>query len=113
MADLDFALDGLYAAGWWPQDGVDCRQNPDQRWYPSPETILNAFAQQNINLTISMPLCGHPVAVRWHTARSGTQSVMARNQAEALILAYTHAFSLGLGGCSMRDAKQQAVSEYA
>lgn len=113
MAELDFALDGLYAAGWWPEDGDDCRQSPDHRWYPSPETILNAFSRQSIDLVISMPLCGHPVTVRWHSVQGGLQTVTARTQTEALILAYTRSFVTCRRTRTGRDAPPQAISSDA
>jgi len=113
MADLDFALDGLYAAGWWPGDGDDCQQSPDQRWYPSPGAILNAFAQQSIDLVISMPLCGHPVTVRWHSTHGGLQTVTARGQTEALILAYTRSFMTSRSVQPGRDTPPQAISRNA
>lgn len=94
MTDMTFALDGLYAAGWWPSDGDDCRLSDDHRWYPSPETILDAFARNGTDLYISMPLIGHPVTVRWQTRQSGSQTVTAQTQTEALLLAFSRSFSV-------------------
>ncbi|MFG0245811.1 MAG: hypothetical protein ACF8MF_07165 [Phycisphaerales bacterium JB052] len=92
MHDLGFALDGLYAAGWWPSDSDDCQLSDDSRWYPSHKAILDAFAQQGIDLMITMPLSGHPVTVRWATPESGVQTVTARTQTEALLLAFARSF---------------------
>ena len=92
MPDMAFALDGLYAAGWWPRDGDDCIKSDDGRWFPSPDSILNSFAHRGIDLLISMPLSGHPVTVRWQTPSAGTQTVTARTQSTALLMAFSCAF---------------------
>ena len=92
MPNMAFALDALYAAGWWPRDGDDCLKGSDGRWHPSPDSILSSFAHQRVDLEISMPLCGHPVTVRWHTPSAGSQTVTARTQTTALLLAFSCAF---------------------
>ncbi|MAO21711.1 MAG: hypothetical protein CMJ25_13255 [Phycisphaerae bacterium] len=92
MHDLGFALDGLYAAGWWPSDSDDCRLSEDSRWYPSHNAILSEFTRRGIDLVITMPLSGHPVTVRWSTPQSGAQTVTARTQTEALLLAFARSF---------------------
>ena len=92
MTDLAFAIDGLYAAGWWPSDSDDCRLSNDSRWYPSLDSILDTFAGNGIDLIISMPLSGHPVTVGWHTAKSGPQTVTAQTQTEALLLAFSRTY---------------------
>lgn len=92
MTNLAFALDGLYAAGWWPSSGDDCQLSEDQRWYPSPSSVLEFFTRRGTDLEISLRLDVHQAAIRWHTPESGPQSITAATQTEALILAFTDSY---------------------
>lgn len=89
MSDLGFALDGLYACGWWPSDGDRCLQNADGRWYPDETMILQFFAQSLIHPQICQSPASGAVEVLWSSFYGGRQSVHGRFRMEALILAYT------------------------
>lgn len=60
MSELDFALDGLYAAGWWPSEGDHCLQAADNRWYPSQSMVLAYFRQSGIDLRQAACSPGRP-----------------------------------------------------
>ncbi|MBL4697530.1 MAG: hypothetical protein JKX70_01720 [Phycisphaerales bacterium] len=89
MSDLGFALDGLYASGWWPNDGDRCLQSSDGRWYPSEALMLEFFAQSIIRPTIRQSSVSSAVEVVWSSPKRGRQSVHGRSREEALILAFT------------------------
>jgi hypothetical protein len=93
MYDLEFAIDGLYAAGWWPADNEDCLQADDARWYPSTHQVHEAFAQSGIDISITMPSCGHPVTVRWSSSGCGHCTVTAQTRCEAMLLAFTQLYT--------------------
>ncbi len=93
MTEMAFALDGLYAAGWWPSVGDDCRRSADDRWIPSASTIYNAFAAAQIELRIVTPVSGHPITIRWNTPGRGPCTITARDPDVALIMAYTQIFA--------------------
>ncbi len=102
MPDLDFALDGLYACGWWPKDGDQCLQHTDGRWYPGESMILDSFAELFAVPDIRKSPSSIAVEVVWRSPRRGRQSVLGRSREEALILAFTslyleiHAFPVHL-----------------
>lgn len=92
MSDLDFALDGLYAAGWWPAQRDRCLQAPDHRWYPAPETIRAAFADAGIMLMERSGGHEHLLTLSWAIPGHGWESATARSRAAAYLLAYTHLY---------------------
>ena len=89
MSDLEFALDGLYACGWWPSDDDRCLQSGDGRWYPEESLILEAFASSVIKPQINESSSSEAVEVLWSSFKGGRQSVHGRSRSEAMILAFT------------------------
>ena len=92
MSELDFALDGLYAAGWWPSESDRCHKSQDQRWYPTPETMRQAFARSGIDLDTQCTGKGRPISISWEMHGHGCEKVTARTEETALLLAFTHLF---------------------
>ena len=88
MPDLRFALDGLYACGWWPSDGDRCLQHADTRWYPDESMILEYFAESIIHPQIRQSLSSSAVEVFWDSPTRGRCSVHGRTREEAMILAF-------------------------
>ncbi len=99
MPDLGFALDGLYACGWWPGDGDRCLQYTDGRWYPDESMVLESFAELDTFADIRKPTSSIAVEVVWRSPRRGRQSVLGRSREEALILAFTNLY-LEIHTCS-------------
>lgn len=89
MSDLGFALDDLYACGWWPSDGDRCLQHEDGRWYPDESVILAAFSESIIRPQFRQSSASASVEVVWSSPTRGRQVVRGRSQDEALILAFT------------------------
>lgn|GEM_PF-2999246 len=87
--DLDFALDGLYACGWWPGGGDGCDRAEDGRWYPSEAMVLQSFAAESIGVRVRESLVSDAVEVVWDSRAGGHQVTHGRSRAEALILAFT------------------------
>jgi len=89
MSDLGFALDGLYACGWWPSESDQCLQHSDGRWYPKESLIESTFAQSSIHLQIHQSPSSSVVEVVWISNSSGRQVVRGRSRDEAFLLAFT------------------------
>jgi hypothetical protein len=92
MSELDFALDGLYAAGWWPSESDQCLQSTDQRWYPTPDTIRNAFTHQGIELVDRSNGRNRLITLSWEIPGHGSETVTAQTEPAACLLAYTHLY---------------------
>jgi hypothetical protein len=92
MSELDFALDGLYAAGWWPSKSDRCLQSQDQRWYPTPQAIHQAFTRAGIDLKTHTTGIGRTISISWAMQGHGSETVIARTEEAALLLAFTHLF---------------------
>lgn len=92
MSDLGFAIDGLYAAGWFPASDDSCLQYEDGRWYPDESMILQCFAESIACPKIRTVVDSRAVEVTWYSPTSGRQSVHGRSRTEALIVAYTSLF---------------------
>ena len=92
MSELDFALDGLYAAGWWPGESDQCLQSADQRWYPSPEMVRASFCRSGIEIREQSNATDLHVSLTWEIPGHGWEAVTARSEAVALLLAYTHLY---------------------
>ena len=89
MDELDFAIDGLYAIGWWPADGDCCLRAEDGRWYPSEAIIRGYFAQSLVQLNITDSSSSASVQARWKSLNRASQSVRGRSRQETLLLAFT------------------------
>jgi len=92
MPDLAFALDDLYAAGWWPMPGDDCLKTPSGRWYPTPDLVRSRFRERGIELT---ELNDHSQSVHkliWNCPESGMTAMIARDPQVIAILAFTWLF---------------------
>ncbi|MDF1808595.1 MAG: hypothetical protein P1U42_02770 [Phycisphaerales bacterium] len=89
MSDLGFAIDDLYASGWWPASGDRCIQYDDGRWYPDESLIGQYFAQSIAHPKIKPTGSSHTVEVHWYSPTSGQHSVLGRSRTEAMILAFT------------------------
>ncbi len=96
MPDLGFALDGLYACGWWPTDDDRCRRYTDGRWYPDEPMILESFAELETFPDIRESTFSGAVEVVWRSSRRGRQSILGRSREEALILAFTSLYQENL-----------------
>jgi hypothetical protein len=92
MLNLGFALDGLYASGWWPANGDRCLQSSDGRWYPGESMILESFASSIARPQIRQAQSSSAVEVIWNSPKRGRQSVHGRSRQEALILAFTNLY---------------------
>ncbi len=92
MSDLRFALDDLYASGWWPSDGDRCLQYEDGRWYPDESVILAFFGKSIIHPQFHQSSASASVEVVWSTATRGRQAVRGRSREEALILVFTNLY---------------------
>ena len=90
MTDLGFAIDGLYASGWWPAESDRCALSQDGRWYPEELLILEQLNAAYIDLMLTESTISSAVEVEWVSPHRGRQSVHGRSKGEALILAYTH-----------------------
>jgi len=89
MSDLGFAIDDLYASGWWPASSDRCIQFDDGRWYPDESLICQYFAQSIARPKIKPAVSSQTVEVHWYSPASGQQSVLGRSRTEAMILAFT------------------------
>ena len=85
---LDFAIDGLYAAGWWPDDSDQCIQAHDGRWYPSESTVQTYFAHAFVRLIIKDSVSLASVQASWKSFCRAPQSVRGRSRQEAVLLAF-------------------------
>ena len=94
MSELDFALDGLYAAGWWPSQGDICLQTTDHRWYLSPDAIRVLFEKHNAELNERSDIAGKHLTLSWYIPGHGWESVTARSQSAAYLFAYTHLYQV-------------------
>lgn len=92
MSELDFALDGLYAAGWWPTQSDPCLQSPDQRWYPCPDMIRDHFAGAGIDLVERTRINDRHVTLSWVIPGHGREAVTAQTHDSAYLLAFTHLY---------------------
>lgn len=92
MSELDFALDGLYAAGWWPSEGDHCLQAADNRWYPSQSMVLAYFRQSGIDLRQAACSPGRPISLSWEMPGCGWETVTAKSHTVAHLLAFTHLY---------------------
>jgi hypothetical protein len=102
MSEIAFALDGLYAAGWWPSESDPCLQSDDdQRWYPTPSSIRAQLSRCGIDTEVSTPPEGHPTSISWSCPRYGSERVTARTETAAWLLAYTHLYPLLTGDRSV------------
>ena len=97
MSELDFALDGLYAAGWWPSESDPCLRSQDDRWYPSLDLIRANFAKSGIELHSRTAPAGHPFSVTWEIPGHGQETVTARTEESALLLAFTELYRVQSG----------------
>ncbi len=88
MDGLDFAIDGLYAAGWWPEDSDQCIQAHDGRWYPSESTVQAYFVHAFVQLTIKDSASLASVLASWKSFCRAPQSVRGRSRQEAMFLAF-------------------------
>lgn len=102
MPDLGFALDGLYACGWWPHDSDRCLQFTDGRWYPDDSMILEFFAQSITHPKVRNSVSSSAVEVVWSSPTRGRQSVHGRSREEAMILAFTSLY---------QESQAQALSK--
>lgn len=93
MPDMAFALDSLYAAGWWPGAGDDCRRAPDDRWYPSVESIRQTIAESGTKIEIVSSHDSHPITVRMRTPRRGVCTITARSLEIAMIMAFSQQYA--------------------
>lgn len=89
MDELEFAIDGLYASGWWPSDEDCCLQARDGRWFPSESMIQAEFTKEFVNLTISNSAESASVVASWKSLSRAPRSVRGRSRQETLVLAYT------------------------
>lgn len=94
MSELDFALDGLYAAGWWPTQNDHCLQSPDQRWYPAPDAIRTEFTKQGADLIKRSEQSENHCTLAWHVSGHAWESVTTQTESAAYILAYTHLYQV-------------------
>lgn len=92
MSELDFALDGLYAAGWWPSQSDHCLRSHDQRWCPSPDAIREAFAKQGADLIDRTDQGDKHHTLAWHVSGHAWETVTAQSESAAYILAFTHLY---------------------
>ncbi len=90
---LGFAIDGLYACGWWPNNEDQCLQDTDGRWYPGESMIIESFAQSACHPKVRKMDQSHAVEVIWHSPKRGNQSVLGRSKHEALLLAFTSMYT--------------------
>lgn len=93
MSEECFALDGLYAAGWWPSQGDRCTLRDDGRWGPDETLILDAFSASGITLVIRRSLTHRVHQVCWRTPRGGQETVMAKSRQAALTLAFVRLYT--------------------
>lgn len=89
MPDLIFALDELYASGWWPADSDQCVQSQDGRWYPNESMIISTFAMLILSPRIVTSPRSGAVEVVWSSTRHGQHRIHGRSREEAMILAFT------------------------
>ena len=87
--ELSFAIDGLYATGWWPADGDCCLLSTDGRWYPSESMIRGYFTQSLVPCKITDSSESASVEAQWKSLNRASQSVRGRTRQETLILAFT------------------------
>ena len=94
MSELDFALDGLYAAGWWPSESDACLQSQDNRWYPTQGMIRANFAASGIDLDCRKARDGRPVSISWEMPGHGRETITAKSEESALLLAYAQYYRI-------------------
>jgi len=92
MSELDFALDGLYAAGWWPTQSDTCLRSQDQRWYLSPDAVRDEFGRAGVDLIDRTSSHDRHITLTWRIPGHGWESVTAQTDSAAYILAYTHLY---------------------
>lgn len=93
MSEIEFALDGLYAAGWWPRESDPCVQAAcDQRWYPTIDFIRATLESMGIQIRIERPVEGHPVSIAWSSTRYGCERITARSEDAAWLMVYSHLY---------------------
>lgn len=102
MQDLMFALDGLYASGWWPADGDHCLQSQDGRWYPNESMIMSSFAMLILSPRIVTSSRSGAVEIIWTSSRFGQHRIHGRSREEALIIAFTTLYQESFVGATTR-----------
>jgi len=88
MPGLSFAIDALYAAGWWPVQGHGCVQAPDGRWFPEQDEVMRCFAEAGITPTLRQHGTGRVHELTWDSPRTGRQRVLAGSPEEATIYGF-------------------------
>jgi hypothetical protein len=92
MSELDFALDGLYAAGWWPSEGDQCLKSSDHRWYLTPDAVRDAFSHEGIDLLDRSNGSHRHITLTWEIPGHGSETVTAQTESAACLMAYTHLY---------------------
>ncbi|MCA9274696.1 MAG: hypothetical protein KDA29_01585 [Phycisphaerales bacterium] len=93
MSEIEFALDGLYAAGWWPLEGDPCLQAEcDRRWYPTIDSIQASLDAIGIHVRIERPAEGHPISILWSSVKYGCERITARSEDAAWLMVYSHLY---------------------
>lgn len=95
MADLGYALDALYSAGWWPSVSQRCTRAPDGRWMPEHGEILGAFGGAGYQIRLrSLDDSSHS-RIEWARWGGVRGSAIGRGQTEALLIAYAELLRAG------------------
>ncbi|MCC5824342.1 MAG: hypothetical protein LAT64_13730 [Phycisphaerales bacterium] len=87
--DTEFAIDELYAAGWWPGDADTCQRGPDGRWFPDEAATRTAFAAHGWKVRYEPGRCSCAVRAVWRAPDGSHGAAIAADAVAARIMAYT------------------------
>lgn len=87
--DTEFAIDELYAAGWWPGDADTCERGPDGRWYPDDAATRHAFAAHGWTVRYHTGRAARSVRAEWVAPDGSHGAAIAHDARTARIMAYT------------------------
>ncbi len=66
--NLDYAVDRLYAAGWTPEDPMDCESLVDGRKFPSVLAVQREFSRAGLELAIKHNMVFNCYRATWAPA---------------------------------------------
>ena len=87
--DTEFAIDELYAAGWWPGDSDTCERGPSGRWFPDEAATRHAFAARGWTVRYRQCRTASSVRAEWHAPDGTHGAAITHDATAARIMAYT------------------------